>query len=589
MKKYSYRKKLLLYYFSVFSLFILITGIFQYNREKEYQVGKLETTLNNITQITHKYIQSNGIIKSGNYSTLDSLKSILPIDDPRTTVIAMNGEVLYDSKITAYKDLENHASRPEVLAANREGNGASIRLSTSTGAYYYYYTTKWDDYFIRSAVEYNINIVNFLKANRLFYYFILGLFISVFSLLWFVTKNFTDTITKLRDFAVRAGDDKKMTNNIVFPKNEIGVIGEQIISIYNNLHLTQDKLSIEKERLYRHLHITNEGVAVFSADRQKLLSNQHFINYVNIIAEQSIESDQQILNIKAFKKIEKFIAKTINSKNVNFASQIIEKQFKIQKDNKFFLVKCIFFMDYSFELIISNITNREKNKIIKHELTSNIAHELKTPVSAIQAYLETIINSPDLDSEKKVHFLNRSYNQTTRLAELINDITTVNKLEDAVQFYDKIEIDLFNIITEVVDNTQLRLDEKNISITIDIPTNQIIYGNKELLHSIFQNLIENSIKYAGFGVEINISKYQEDDTYYYFSYTDTGIGIHKDHLERIFERFYRVDSGRSRKHGGTGLGLSIVKNAVQFHEGRISAKTLKSGGIKFLFTLKKFS
>ena len=159
-------------------------------------------------------------------------------------------------------------------------------------------------------------------------------------------------------------------------------------------------------------------------------------------------------------------------------------------------------MDYSFELIISNITTKEKNKIIKHELTSNIAHELKTPVSAIQAYLETIINSPNLDSEKKMHFLNRSYNQTTRLAELINDITTVNKLEDAVQFYDKNEIDLYNIIKEVIDNTQLRLDEKNISIALDIPTNQIIYGNKELLHSIFQNLVENSIKYAGFGVEI---------------------------------------------------------------------------------------
>ena len=263
MKKYSYRKKLLLYYFSIFSLFILITGIFQYNREKEYQVGKLETTLNNITLITHKYIQANGIFESRNYGTLDSLKSILPIDNPRTTVIAINGEVLYDSKITNYKNLENHALRPEILTTNKEGNGASIRLSTSTGSYYYYYATKWSDYYIRSAVEYNITIVNFLKANRPFYYFILGLFISVFSLLWFVTKNFTDTITKLRDFAVSAGDDKKMAKNIIFPKNEIGVIGEQIISIYNNLHLTQNKLSIEKERLYRHLHITNEGVAVF--------------------------------------------------------------------------------------------------------------------------------------------------------------------------------------------------------------------------------------------------------------------------------------------------------------------------------------
>lgn len=587
MAKYSYRRKLLLYYLSVFTIFLLISISFQYLREKRFQVEKLETTLDNIAEITGKYIYNNNIQRSRQYRFIDSLKSLIPLADTRITVISKEGKVLYDSFIKDYQKLENHRNRPELITADKNAKGASIRQSSSTGQTYYYYAKKMDDYYVRTAVLYNMTVTTFLKANQDFFYFSFFLFLAILVLLWFVTNQFTLSISKLQEFAINASTQKNIDTNISFPTNEIGVIGKQILRIYDNLQETQLELSKEKERLFRHLYIINEGVAIFSADKKKLLSNQHFMNYINVIAEKSIDGDFDIFKLKDFEEINAFLAPYLYLDQQLPKSNELEKQIKIQQDQKYFLIKCIIFYDKSFEIIITDITKREKNKIIKEQMTSNIAHELKTPISAIQAFLETVLANPKIEAEKKVYFIQKAFYQTERLNRLIQDITTINKLETEVDFFEKKRVSLYDIIMEIRETTELRMEARKMELSCNFPMDITIMGNKEFVYSIFQNLVENSINYAGIGTKIKISKYHEDKNFYYFSYFDNGMGIPEEHLNRIFERFYRVDSGRSRKQGGTGLGLSIVKNAVLFHKGEISAKSRKKGGVEFLFSLRK--
>jgi len=354
------------------------------------------------------------------------------------------------------------------------------------------------------------------------------------------------------------------------------------------LKRTKKELSIVKERLNKHLLVIKEGVAIFSFDKTKILSNKNFIRYLSLISKEPINHETDIFNLKPLNEINLFLNENLENDIKIPKDEIKEYEINIKKNSKYFNIKCIVFYDKSFEFIISDLTKREKNKVLKSEITSNIAHELKTPVSAIQAYLETILNNVDLDKEKANYFIEKAYIQVERLSSLINDITTINKLENAAEFYRLEDVNLYNIVDDVKEETAIRRKEMKIIFNNKLTKDLTVVGNKGLLYSIFQNLVENTIKYAGEKVEINIVKHFEDNEFYYFSFSDTGNGIPEKHLSRIFERFYRIDSGRSRKDGGTGLGLSITKNAIQFHQGDISAKKLKNGGIEFLFTIKKY-
>ena len=237
---------------------------------------------------------------------------------------------------------------------------------------------------------------------------------------------------------------------------------------------------------------------------------------------------------------------------------------------------------------LRNAMFEEQEKVrIKHQLTNNINHEIKNPVHAIQACLETIINNKDrLDHKAILELLQRAYDNVNRLCSLLHDISIITRISEASDKIKKQNVDVSRIIDDVKSSIAVYPPEKQMRINVKVPEGVVINGNESLVESIFFNLVNNSIAYSG-GRDIFISLDEETPEYYRFTFADNGVGVSEEHINRLFERFYRVDEGRSRKVGGTGLGLAIVKNAVLFHQGTISVKNRHAGGLEFTFTLHK--
>ena len=230
---------------------------------------------------------------------------------------------------------------------------------------------------------------------------------------------------------------------------------------------------------------------------------------------------------------------------------------------------------------------KEEQNILKRQLTQNIAHELKTPVASIQGYLETILDNPSIKEETKAQFLDRCYAQSKRLASLLNDISMLNRMDDGSQMMEFEEVNVSMTITQIIKETALQLKEKNMKFINKAPKNIIIHGATSIIYSIFRNLTDNAIAYAGDGTTITLEAHKSAEDRWFFTFSDNGVGVDNKHLPRLFERFYRVDKGRSRKMGGTGLGLAIVKNGVLLHGGTIKAENAPQGGLKFEFSLAK--
>ncbi len=578
--------KFFIYYFLLLAVFVFSMVVFQNKREHHFRVAQLAGTLNEYTDLTNRFIVRYDLNQNKSYSRIDSLKTLIPPHEVRLTVIDFSGKVLYDNTVADYSKMENHKQRPEVQKALYSGSGDNIRFSETTREEYFYYAKSYEKYIIRAALPFNNNIRNFLKSDKLFLPFFIFLFVIFGLLLAYIANHIGTTVTKLKDFVVKIRRNEAISET-KFPDDELGFISNEIVQLYEQLRQTRNELILEKDKLINHLFVLKEGVAFFSPEKKIILNNSHFIFYLNIISGDTAISADRIFNIEELKDLNEFIDNNLSERNSFHTLELPRTEFRIQREAYHFTIQCIFFSDRSFEILITDITAMMKRSIMKQQLTSNIAHELKTPIASVKGYLETILNNPELDDSKQHYFLEKAFNQSERLTQLVNDIALLNKIEEYSDLYPHEKVDVKKVVNEVVESFSDQISRKGITIENELEDDLYVNANSSLVFTIFRNLMDNSVDYGGNNITIRINKYHEDQVYDYFSFSDNGPGVEDEHLIRIFERFYRIDSGRSRKVGGTGLGLAIVKNAVLSFKGEISARKRKGGGLEFLFSLPK--
>lgn len=240
------------------------------------------------------------------------------------------------------------------------------------------------------------------------------------------------------------------------------------------------------------------------------------------------------------------------------------------------------------------LRHSEEEKVrIKRQLTQNAAHELKTPAASIHGYLESILDNPDMPADKRQHFLERCYAQSERMNKLLLDMSVLTKLDepDESKRQEHRRVNVLSVIQSVLDDTALQLQVKGLATSLNVPESVEVTGDQSLIYSVFRNIIDNAIAYAAGATCLKIVCLEVQDEgrhYYEFDVSDNGQGVAPEHLEHLFERFYRVDKGRSRKFGGTGLGLAIVKNAVAAHGGTATAFNTSGGGLTVRFTLARY-
>lgn len=534
------------FFLPVMVLLVLLMASFLYyysQKEKNLAVKHQQEAMRNINESVYDLMRIRGDNVFNDSCALYLQRYVSHYDkrDLRVTLIdASDGEVIFDSSLPEGGTLENHAARAEFIQALNTGYGYEVRrLSSLHNEEYFYVATFYPEYefVVRSSMPY--------------------------------------------EFAL----DTESTEDIIFLL-VAGVIIVLVLLLIYRIVKQAGGAEFATQQLLLHLRTANEGVAIFDSKRRLVFANPLFSEYADFISSKHLAKVEGILWQPEFSRIWRFIDNDGYMNNNVRETMLTET---IELSGRIFDLRCVLLRDKGFELSINDVTAVEEQSRMKRQLTQNIAHEFKTPVCSIQGYLETILqNYPDnLNNEQLMHFLDRCYSQSSRLNSLVQDISQLNEMTSAVQRVNKEPVNLYQLVAGLLQEVNEKMSALGMSAENDLSPTLTINADPSMVYSIFRNLVDNAMTYAGRDTVVRIACFRSDEQYCYFTFSDNGTGVPNEHLSRIFERFYRVDKGRSRKLGGTGLGLAIVKNAVMLHGGTISARNATGGGLEFVFKLQR--
>ncbi len=492
----------------------------------------------------------------------------------RITIIDSAGVVLADSREHEDK-LENHLQRPEIQMALKQDTGFSLRISKTFQTEYIYYAKRIflpdrKYLFLRTSIPKENLSSFFLQVQERILLVFLGLFISILILSYLLSKRLTKPIMEVIDASRKVAEGNFNIHLEENGESEISLLKRNFNEMVMEMQKSLQQLVQQRNFIYNLINSLDQAIAIIDYNFNIVFANK---NYKNLLL--GIDKEQNLLKILKVEQLSSQIQEAIAKGKVS--------SLELEINGKVYISSIKQLPDE--EQIINflyDISPIKKVENIKKDLVSNVSHELRTPLTAIKGYLETL--EEEIPSEQ-YKYLDTIKRHTERIIFIVDDLLTLVSLEDASSKLFVTEVDLKELVEQIVPTFKLKLEEKNLNLELiseaDLPK---INADSFRLEQVFINLIDNAIKYSEKGT-IRIEMMRNDEESVKIVVSDEGIGIPKEHQERIFERFYTVDKSHSRRYGGTGLGLAIVKHIILLHDGNIQVESEEGKGTKFIIYL----
>ena len=534
---------------SIFLIMGILHGIFE---------SQLEDQLQKETAFVATAIENEGI------SYFDNLSK----DGDRVTLIDRDGTVLADSQVDVSK-LENHGDREEVKQAETEGRGQSVRYSSTMTEKTVYYAQKLDNgQILRISADQFTIVTILLGISQPIAIVVIAAIVLSLILSTNVAKHIVEPINDL-DL------DDPMENTVY---DELSPLLRKIAH-QNSTIEEQLKEARQKQEEFRIITDNmSEGFIVIDNQMKILTYNAAALKLFG--AEQ--KTPENILALSRSKPFRDAIYKSLDGEHSQAEMTTDERVYSIISNPVYDTEQVVI----GAVIVVIDITEISRREQLRREFTSNVSHELKTPLTSISGFAE-IMKSGDTDEATVVDFSRSIYDEAQRLISLVSDIIKLSELDDGTIEYEPETVDLYTLSLEIASRLSPQAQEKKIHFTVNGEKAEIT-GVRKILDEIIFNLCDNAVKYNRSGGDVKVSVKNSADTVT-VTVSDTGIGIPTAQQDRVFERFYRVDKARSKSIGGTGLGLSIVKHGVMYHNAQISLESKENEGTTVVINFPKQS
>ena len=580
------RRKLLWHLFPFFLLVTLVTLVaVSWYSARSWRLFFLEQTTRDL-ETRARMVESRISAKAAleNEIWVDKLcKDLGKITSTRLTVILPSGKVLGDTNEDPAR-MDNHADRPEFQEAMSGRVGVSTRFSFTLGHYRLYVAVpvKSQDKII-GVVRASLPMTAIGEALKAYYFQIvlggLAILLLVAFLSFYIARRLSDPLENLKRGALRFAQGD-LSRKLPIPQtDELASLAEVMNEMAGKLEDRINALIRQGQMQEAVLSSMIEGVLAIDAEKRLIALNRAGARLLGVTPEEAL--GQTIQGIVQDPELRWFINRTLS------AQDPIEREVEVDKGQQIIQAHGTALRDpagtsLGVLIVLHDVTNLRRLEHVRRDFVANVSHELKTPITSIKGFVETLLAGAIREPENAENFLRIVARQTERLNEIIDDLLSLSRIEKDAErgqiFLTTQRIK--GVLAAAIEVCASKAQDRGISVQLDCPEDLRARVNAPLLEQAVVNLVDNAIKYSEGNREVRVEA-ERSGPEVLVRVRDQGSGIPAEHLPRLFERFYRVDSGRSRQSGGTGLGLAIVKHIAQAHNGKVTVTSTPGKGSIF--------